>query len=140
MLKHKIESNMIHSESESELDFSFAINSVSNFDSVSESDPESDPSLVFINLDFISYPDSIGHVLSIIKLVFCLWIKSFEWYVLGNWSFLTCKKRRQNHPYPFCDFNKFHEVFFHFLHEFFFTQCNAMAPYLISPLHCIHNG
>ena len=43
----KIESKMIHSESES--DFNFAINSVSDFDSASES--ESDFSSVFMNLD-----------------------------------------------------------------------------------------
>ena len=42
---------MIHSESESELDFSFAINSVSDFDSVCESDSASDSSLALINLD-----------------------------------------------------------------------------------------
>ena len=42
---------MIHSESEPELDFSFAINSVSNFDSVFESDSESNSSLALINLD-----------------------------------------------------------------------------------------
>ena len=41
MLKHKIESKMIHSESESELDFSFAINSVPDFDSTSNSDSDS---------------------------------------------------------------------------------------------------
>ena len=69
-----------------------------------------------------------------------LWIKIFKWYVLGSWTFLTYKKRRQNHSYPFCNFSKFHEVLFHFLHEFFLTQCKAMASYLISPLHCIHNG
>ena len=88
----------------------------------------------------ILYPDSMGHILSIIKLLSFLWIKSFKWYVLGSWTFLTCKKRRQNHSYLFCNFNKFHEVLFHFQHEFFLTQCNAMASYLISPLHCIHNG
>ena len=35
---------MIYSESESELDFGFAINSVSNFDSEFDSDSESDSS------------------------------------------------------------------------------------------------
>ena len=40
---------MIYSESEP--DFSFAINSVSDFGSASESDSESDYSLAFINLD-----------------------------------------------------------------------------------------
>ena len=47
----KIESKMIHSESES--DFNFAINSVSDFDSTSnsDSDSESDFSSVFMNLD-----------------------------------------------------------------------------------------
>ena len=44
------------SDSESESDFSFAINSVSNFDSASESGPEfdsgSDFSSVFMNLDY----------------------------------------------------------------------------------------
>ena len=55
MLKHKIESKMTYLESES--DFSFAINSVSDFDSASESDSnsesesESDFSSVFMNLD-----------------------------------------------------------------------------------------
>ena len=49
MLKHKTKSKMIHSES----DFSFAINSVSDFDSASESDSEyeSDFNSVFVNLD-----------------------------------------------------------------------------------------
>ena len=49
MLKHKTENKMIHSES----DFSFAINSVSDFDSASESnsESESDFSSVFMNLD-----------------------------------------------------------------------------------------
>ena len=42
---------MIYSESESELDSSFAIKSVSDFDSVSEYDSESDSSLALINLD-----------------------------------------------------------------------------------------
>ena len=46
---------MIYSESESEPDFSFAINLVSSFDSAyqsdSESDSESDSSLAFMNLD-----------------------------------------------------------------------------------------
>ena len=42
---------MIHSESESELDFSFANNSVSDFDPVSEYDSESDFSSLFMNLD-----------------------------------------------------------------------------------------
>ena len=48
MLKHKTENKMIHSES----DFSFAINSVSDFDSASESnsESESDFSSVFMNL------------------------------------------------------------------------------------------
>ena len=40
---------MIYSESES--DFSFAINPVSDFDSACESDSESDSSSVFMNLD-----------------------------------------------------------------------------------------
>ena len=61
-----------------------------------------------------------------------LWIKSFKWYVLGSWTFLTCKKRRQNHSYPLCNFNNFGEVLFHFLHKFFLTQCNTMASYLIN--------
>ena len=39
------------SYSESELDSNFAIDLVSNFDSVSESDSESDSSPVLINLD-----------------------------------------------------------------------------------------
>ena len=39
------------SYSELELDSNFAINSVSDFDSGSESDPESDSSLAFMNLD-----------------------------------------------------------------------------------------
>ena len=60
MLKHKIESKMIHSESESELDFSFANNSVSDFDPVSEYDSESDFSSLFMNLDIC--------ILSILKL------------------------------------------------------------------------
>ena len=47
----KIETKMIHSESESELDFSFAINSIPDFDSVSESDSEPDFNLALINLD-----------------------------------------------------------------------------------------
>ena len=42
---------MIYSESESEPDFSFAINLVSDFDSASESDSESDSSPAFMNLD-----------------------------------------------------------------------------------------
>ena len=42
---------MIYSESESELDFRFAIISVSDFDSASESHPESDPSSAFMNID-----------------------------------------------------------------------------------------
>ena len=42
---------MIYSESESELDFRFAINLVSDFDSAFESASEPDSSLVFINLD-----------------------------------------------------------------------------------------
>ena len=42
---------MIYSESESELDFIFAINSVSDFYSASEFDSESDFSLVLMNLD-----------------------------------------------------------------------------------------
>ena len=41
---------MIYSESESEPDFSFAINSVSDFDSASESDSESDSNSAFMNL------------------------------------------------------------------------------------------
>ena len=39
------------SYSQSELDSNFAINSVSDFDSVSKSDSESDSSSAFINLD-----------------------------------------------------------------------------------------
>ena len=39
------------SYSESELDFNFAINLVSDFDSTSESESESDFSSVFMNLD-----------------------------------------------------------------------------------------
>ena len=39
------------SYSELELGSNFAINSVSDFDSGSESDPESDSSLAFMNLD-----------------------------------------------------------------------------------------
>ena len=46
----KIESKMIYSKSESEPDFSFAINSVSDFDSASESDCESDSISAFMNL------------------------------------------------------------------------------------------
>ena len=44
---------MIHSESESDLDFSFVINSVSDFDSTynSGSDSDSDFNSVFMNLD-----------------------------------------------------------------------------------------
>ena len=42
---------MIYLESESEPDFSFAINLVTDLNSVSESDSESDSSLGFINLD-----------------------------------------------------------------------------------------
>ena len=42
---------MIYSESESELDFSFAINSVLDFDSTFESDSKSDSSLALMNLD-----------------------------------------------------------------------------------------
>ena len=42
---------MIYSEPESEPDFSFAINSVSDFDSVSESDSETNSSSALINLD-----------------------------------------------------------------------------------------
>ena len=42
---------LIYSESESELDFSFAINLISDFDSVSESDFESESSLAPLNLD-----------------------------------------------------------------------------------------
>ena len=45
------ENKMIYLESESEPDFSFAINSVTDFNSVSESDSESDSSLGLINLD-----------------------------------------------------------------------------------------
>ena len=41
--------------SESELDFKFVINSVSDFDSASESDSESDSSLAFMNLDIYSF-------------------------------------------------------------------------------------
>ena len=46
---------MIHSESE--LDFSFAINSVPDFDSISnsESESESDFSSVFVNLDICTF-------------------------------------------------------------------------------------
>ena len=49
----KIESKMIYSELELEPDFSFAINSVPDFDSASESDSKSDcdSSSVFMNLD-----------------------------------------------------------------------------------------
>ena len=46
----KIESKMIYSKSELEQDFSFAINSVSDFDSASESDSESDSISAFVNL------------------------------------------------------------------------------------------
>ena len=42
---------MIYSESVSEPDYSFAINSVSDFDSASESDSESDSSSALMNLD-----------------------------------------------------------------------------------------
>ena len=42
---------MIYSESASEPDYSFAINSVSDFDSASESDTESDSSSALMNLD-----------------------------------------------------------------------------------------
>ena len=42
---------MIYSEWESELDFSFVISLVSDFDSASESEFEFDFSLVFMNLD-----------------------------------------------------------------------------------------
>ena len=42
---------MIYSESESELDFSFVINPVSDFDSACESDSESNSSSAFMNLD-----------------------------------------------------------------------------------------
>ena len=42
---------LIYSESESELDSNFAINTVSDFDSASESDSEFDSSLAFMNLD-----------------------------------------------------------------------------------------
>ena len=42
---------MIYSELESEPDFSFAINSVSDFDSASESDSKSDSSSAFMNPD-----------------------------------------------------------------------------------------
>ena len=48
-----IKSKMSYSESEP--DFSFAINSVSDFDSASESDSESDSSLAFMNLDIYSF-------------------------------------------------------------------------------------
>ena len=44
---------MIYSESEPEPDFSFAINSVSDFDSAFESDSESDSSSALINLDIL---------------------------------------------------------------------------------------
>ena len=47
----KIGSRMIYSESESEPDFSCAIDLVSAFDSASKSDSESNSSLAFINLD-----------------------------------------------------------------------------------------
>ena len=49
----KIESKMIYSELKSEPDFSFAINSVPDFDTASESDSKSDcdSSSVFMNLD-----------------------------------------------------------------------------------------
>ena len=46
-----IERRAIYSESESELDSSFAINSVSDFESASESDFEYDSSVAFMNLD-----------------------------------------------------------------------------------------
>ena len=48
-----IKSKTTYSESES--DFSFAIDSVSDFDSASESNSESDFSSVFMNLDILSY-------------------------------------------------------------------------------------
>ena len=46
----KLESKIIHSKSESEPHFSFATNFVSDFDSASESNSESDSSLALINL------------------------------------------------------------------------------------------
>ena len=55
LLKPEDESKMIYSESESELDFSFAINSVSGFDSASESDSEYDSISAFMNLDIFIF-------------------------------------------------------------------------------------
>ena len=49
MLKHKTENKMIHSES----DFSFAINSVSDFDSASESNSENLLTIFFYLLIFL---------------------------------------------------------------------------------------
>ena len=46
---------MIYSESESEPDFRFAINLVSDFDPAFKSDPESDSSLAFMNLDICAF-------------------------------------------------------------------------------------
>ena len=67
-----IKSKMTYSESESEWDFSFAINLVSDFDSASEcyskSDSESDFSLALMNLDicifFILYLRYVLHMAS----------------------------------------------------------------------------
>ena len=50
---------LIYSEWESELDFSFAINLISDFDSVSESDFESESSLAPVNLDICIFFYSI---------------------------------------------------------------------------------
>ena len=50
---------MIYSESESELDFSFAINSVLDFDSTFESDSKSDSSLALMNLDICIFSPCI---------------------------------------------------------------------------------
>ena len=50
---------MIYSESESEPDSTFAINSVSDFDPASVSDSESDSSSALINLDFCIFFNSV---------------------------------------------------------------------------------
>ena len=50
---------MIHSEPESELDFSFAINSVSDFDFTSNSDSDSNFGSVFMNLNICIFFYSI---------------------------------------------------------------------------------
>ena len=47
---------MIHSESESEIYFSFANDSVSDFDSVSESESESDLALMNLDICFFCHP------------------------------------------------------------------------------------